>query len=182
MTFGRRGQAASLAAAKPLQTISGKPVVYDISRRGRNQAEDCSQRKWEPQQRKHTEHCCGPHSNQAVFYQDNRPHSGFRQPGMPQELSAGFSLTGRETEDIAAIESQQKIDPSVAERALSIEDHDGMTGVVHASFSLNGDCRSTPLNKHPAEAARFALDIFRIRRQNGQRVNALRIGCAPPRV
>jgi hypothetical protein len=127
-----------LAAAKPLQTISGKPVIHDISQRGGNQAEYRSQGKWEAQQRKHTEHGRRPHSNQAALYQHNRSHSGVRQPGSPQEPSAGVSLTGGETEDVAVIESQQKIDPSVAKCAFPIENHDGVTGVVHASFSPNG--------------------------------------------
>jgi hypothetical protein len=135
VTFGLRGQAASLAAAKPLQTISGKPVVHEISRRGGNQAEYGSQRKWEPQQREHSEHGRGPQLNGAVFYQDNRTHSGFRQPGLLQEESAGVSLTGGKAEDISAIESQQKIDPSVAKRAFSIENHHRVPGVVHPSFS-----------------------------------------------
>jgi hypothetical protein len=135
VTFGRHRQAAGLAPPKPLQTVAGNPVIADIADPLGNDSEDPGQRERESQQAQHPEHGGRAQENRAILPQDDRSRSAFGQACVAGKRRAGCGLTRSETKNVAAVEPKQEIDPTVAKQTFSVENHNGMMGQVHSSFS-----------------------------------------------
>jgi len=83
MTLGLRRQAASWAASEPLQAVSGKPLIEEISRASGDEPEYLGQRKGKSQEIEHAQHSGGAQQNRVLVDENNRAHAALRQAGLP---------------------------------------------------------------------------------------------------